>query len=99
MQLDLVQRKAKETANRYLVHLKSEKHLKKNKLNFTPNIKLDLGFTSLSDYSENGSTNLKFDRQNIGTIITYIGGTLDSSSNLRNGTFKPYFEYDYFAEY
>ena len=41
---------------------------------------------------------MKFDRQNIGTIITYIGGTLDSSSNLRNGTFKPYFEYDYFAD-
>ena len=63
-----------------------------------PNIKLYLVFTSLSDYSENGSTNLKFDRQNIGTITTYIGGTLDSSSNLRNGTFKPHFEYDYFAD-
>jgi uncharacterized protein YhjY with autotransporter beta-barrel domain len=71
---------------------------KKNKLNFTPNIKLDLGFTSLSDYSENGSTNLKFDSQDIGTIITSIGGAVDSSTNLRNGTFKPYFEYDYFAD-
>ena len=71
---------------------------KKNKLNFTPNIKLDLGFTYLSDYSENGSTNLKFDSQDIGTIITSIGGAVDSSSNLRNGTFKPYFEYDYFAD-
>ena len=71
---------------------------KKNKLNFTPNIKLDLGFTSLSDYSENGSTNLKFDSQDIGTIITSLGGAVDSSSNLRNGTFKPYFEYDYFAD-
>ena len=71
---------------------------KKNKLNFTPNIKLDLGFTSLLDYSENGSTNLKFDSQDIGTIITSIGGAVDSSTNLRNGTFKPYFEYDYFAD-
>ena len=71
---------------------------KKNELNVTPKIKLDLGFTSLSDYSEQGSTNLKFDRQNIGTIITSIGGALDSSSNLRNGTFKPYFEYDYFLD-
>ncbi len=71
---------------------------KQNKLNFTPKIKLDLGFTSLSDYSESGSTNLKFDRQNIGTIITSIGGAADSSSNLRNGTFKPYFEYDYFLD-
>ena len=71
---------------------------KKNELNVTPKIKLDLGFTSLSDYSEQGSTNLKFDRQNIGTIITSIGGAVDSSSNLRNGTFKPYFEYDYFLD-
>ena len=71
---------------------------KKNELNVTPKIKLDLGFTSLSDYSESGSTNLKFDRQNIGTIITSIGGVVDNSSNLRNGTFKPYFEYDYFAD-
>ena len=71
---------------------------KKNELNITPKIKLDLGFTSLSDYSEQGSANLKFDRQDIGTIITSIGGAVDSSTNLRNGTFKPYFEYDYFAD-
>ena len=71
---------------------------KQNEFNVTPKIKLDLGFTSLSDYSESGSTNLKFDRQNIGTIITSIGGVVDSSSNLRNGTFKPYFEYDYFLD-
>ena len=71
---------------------------KKNELNITPKIKLDLGFTSLSDYSESGSTNLKFDKQNIGTIITSIGGAVDNSSNLKNGTFKPYFEYDYFLD-
>ena len=77
---------------------KIRKTFKKNELNFTPNIKLDLGFTSLSDYSEQGSANLKFDRQSIGTIITSIGGAVENSSNLRNGTFKPYFEYDYFAD-
>ncbi len=90
--------KGKRDGKQIFSSFKIRETFKKNKLNFTPNIKLDLGFTSLSDYSENGSTNLKFDRQNIGTIITYIGGTLDSSSNLRNGTFKPYFEYDYFAD-
>ena len=50
------------------------------------------------EYSEKGSANLKFDRQNIGTIITSIGGTVDNSSNLRNGIFKPFFEYDYFLD-
>ena len=72
--------------------------LKKNKVNFTPNIKLDLGYTNLSDYEEEGSANLKFDDQYIGTIITSLGGAVDSSSNLINGTFKPYFEFDYFAD-
>ena len=71
---------------------------KKNELNFTPKLKLDLGFTSLADYSENGSANLKFDSQRIGTIITSIGGAVDNTSNLRNGTFRPYLEYDYFAD-
>jgi hypothetical protein len=77
---------------------KIKETFKKNKLDFTPNIKLDLGYTNLSEYEEEGSANLKFDDQNIGTIITSIGGAVDSSSNLRNGTFKPYFEYDYFAD-
>ncbi len=90
--------KGKRDGKQIFSSFKIRETFKQNKLNFTPKIKLDLGFTSLSDYSENGSTNLKFDRQNIGTIITYIGGTLDSSSNLRNGTFKPYFEYEYFVD-
>ena len=88
----------KRDGNQIFSSFKIRETFKQNKLNFTPKIKLDLGFTSLSDYSESGSTNLKFDRQNIGTIITSIGGAADSSSNLRNGTFKPYFEYDYFLD-
>ena len=70
----------------------------KNSINFTPNIKIDLGYTNLSGYEENGSANLKFDDQDIGTIITSLGGVIDSTSNLKNGTFQPYFEYDYFAD-
>ena len=71
---------------------------KKNELNFTPNIKIDLGFTSLSKYHEDGAANLTFDRQNIGTIITSIGGAVDNSANLRSGTFKPFLEIDYYAD-
>ena len=84
--------------NQIFSSLKIRETFKKNELNFTPKLKLDLGYTSLSAYSENGSTNLQFERQNIGTIITSIGGIVDNSSSLRNGTFKPYFEYDYFAD-
>ena len=84
--------------NQIFSSFKIRETFKQNELNITPKIKLDLGFTSLSDYSENGSANLKFDRQDIGTIITSIGGAVDNSSNLRNGTFTPYFEYDYFLD-
>ena len=78
--------------------LKIRETFKNDKLNFTPNVKIDLGFSTLSGYDEDGPANLKFNRQNIGTIITSIGGAVDSSSNLRSGTFKPYFEYDYFLD-
>ncbi len=84
--------------NQIFSSFKIRETFKQNELNITPKIKLDLGFTSLSDYSENGSANLKFDKQNIGTIITSIGGAVNSSSNLRNATFRPYFEYDYFLD-
>ena len=86
-------------------NVESEKHTSiigskkiKNNLDGSFYSKIDLGFTSLSDYSENGSTNLKFDKQDIGTIITSIGGTINNSSILRTGTFRPYLEYDYFAD-
>ena len=62
----------------------------KNNLGGSFYSKIDLGFTSLSDYSEKGTTNLKFDRQDIGTIITSVGGAVDNSANLRSGTFKPF---------
>ncbi len=88
----------KRDGNQIFSSFKIRETFKQNELNITPKIKLDLGFTSLSDYSESGSTNLKFDKQNIGTIITSIGGAVDNSSNLKNGTFKPYFEYDYFLD-
>jgi len=71
---------------------------KNNKLNFTPNVKIDLGFSTLSDYSERGTANLKFSRQNIGTIITSIGGTLDNIIDLNGGTLKPFLEMDYYAD-
>ena len=80
-----------------LTSINSAKKIKNN-LGGSFYSKIDLGFTSLSDYNENGSTNLKFDRQDIGTIITSIGGSVDNSANLRSGTFKPFLEIDYYAD-
>ena len=89
---------AKRDGKQIFTSSKIRQTFEKNKVNFTPNIKLDLGYTNLSDYEEEGSANLKFDDQYIGTIITSLGGAVDSSSNFKNGTFKPYFEFDYFAD-
>ena len=89
---------AKRDGKQIFTSFKIRQTYEKNSVNFTPNIKIDLGYTNLSGYEENGSANLKFDDQDIGTIITSLGGVIDSTSNLKNGTFQPYFEYDYFAD-
>ena len=72
----------------------------KEKINFTPNIKLDLGLTTLSDYVEKGADglNLRFGRQNIGTIVTSLGSTIDNTININNGVLKPNFQLEYNAD-
>ena len=90
--------KGKRDGKQVFGSFKIRETFKNNELNFTPNIKIDLGFTSLSDYQEDGTTNLKFDRQNIGTIITSIGGAVENSANLKIGTLKPFLEIDYYAD-
>ena len=72
----------------------------KEKLNITPNIKLDLGFTSLSDYTETGAEglNLKFNRQDTGTVITSIGSVIDNAINIDNGIIKPNIQLEYNAD-
>jgi hypothetical protein len=72
----------------------------KEKLNITPNVKVDLGFTSLSDYTETGADglNLKFNRQNIGTIITSVGSIIDNTIDINNGIIKPNIQLEYNAD-
>jgi len=72
----------------------------KEKINFTPNIKLDLGLTTLSDYMEKGAEglNLRFGRQNIGTIVSSLGSTIDNTININNGILKPKIQLQYNAD-
>jgi len=72
----------------------------KEKLNITPNVKVDLGFTSLSDYTETGADglNLKFNRQNIGTIITSISSIIDNTIDINYGILKPNIQLEYNAD-
>lgn len=89
---------ATRDGNQIFASFKIRETIKRGKLNFTPNVKIDLGFSTLSDYVEEGPANLKFNRQNIGTIITSIGGTLDNIIDLNGGTLKPFLEMDYYAD-
>jgi len=88
----------KRDGKQVFASFKIRETVKKNKLNFTPNVKLDLGFTTLSDFSEKGTANLKFNRQNIGTVITSIGGAVDNIIDLNGGTLKPFLQMDYYAD-
>ena len=90
--------KGKRDGNQVFASFKIRETFKNDKLNFTPNAKIDLGFSTLSDYVEEGPANLKFNRQNIGTVITSIGGTLDNIIDLNGGTLKPFIEMDYYAD-
>ena len=89
---------AKRDGKQVFASFKIRETFKNDKLNFTPNAKIDLGFSTLSDYVEEGPANLKFNRQNIGTIITSIGGTLDNIIDLNGGTLKPFLQMDYYAD-
>ena len=90
--------KGKRDGNQIFASFKIRETFKNDKLNFTPNVKIDLGFSTLSDYVEDGPANLKFNRQNIGTVITSIGGAVDNIIDLNGGTLKPFIEMDYYAD-
>jgi hypothetical protein len=90
----------KREGKQIFTSIKFRETFTKEKLNITPNIKVDLGFTSLSDYTETGADglNLKFNRQNIGTIITSIGSVIDNTIDINNGIIKPNIQLEYNAD-
>ena len=90
----------KREGKQIFTSIKIRETFTKEKLNITPNIKLDLGLTSLSDYTETGAEglNLKFNKQNIGTIITSIGSAIDNKINIDKGIIKPNIQLEYNAD-
>ncbi len=61
----------------------------KDKFNITPNGRLDLGYTKLSEYSEIGTDALTYDTQHIETGMVSIGIRLDDTIQFESITFKP----------
>ena len=72
----------------------------KNKLNFTPKIKINYGITHFGEYTETGAAglNLKFEDQYIGNFTSSIGASLDNIYELKIGSLIPYFDFEYYAD-
>ena len=71
-----------------------------DKLNVTPKMKLDLGATRFSGYSEKGAEGLtlKFEDQYIGNVISSIGTSIDKEYVFENNSLIPYFDFEYSAD-
>ena len=72
----------------------------KNRLNFTPKLKINYGITHLGAYKETGSTglNLEYEDQYIGNFTSSLGTSLDNTYDFEVGSFIPYFDFEYYAD-
>ena len=72
----------------------------KNRLNFTPKLKINYGITHLGAYKETGSEglNLEYDDQYIGNFTSSVGTSLDNTYDFEVGSFVPYFDFEYYAD-
>ena len=72
----------------------------KNRLNFTPKLKINYGITHLGAYKETGSAglNLEYKDQYIGNFTSSLGTSLDNTYDFEVGSFIPYFDFEYYAD-
>ena len=72
----------------------------RNRLNFTPKLKINYGVTHLGAYEETGADglNLEFNDQYIGNFTSSLGTSLDNTYDFKIGTFIPYFDFEYYAD-
>ena len=72
----------------------------KNRLNFTPKLKINYGITHLGSYKETGSEglNLQYEDQYIGNFTSSVGTSLDNTYDFEVGSFIPYFDFEYYAD-
>ena len=73
--------------------------LEKDRLNLSPSMRLDVGYTNLSSYSETGKDALAYDAHNIKTGKISTGVLLDDTIQLNSITFKPNGRLEYGADF
>jgi len=61
----------------------------KNEINISPNIRLDLSYTTLSEYSEVGTSPLQYAEQTVETVGLYGGFTFNNELTKNNYILRP----------
>jgi len=62
---------------------------KKNNSDISPNIRLDLSYTTLDEYDETGTSPLKYGQQNIETMGLYTGFTVNNEISKNDYILRP----------
>ena len=62
---------------------------KKNQINISPNVKVDLSYTSLAAYTETGTSAIKYDEQQVKTFGLYGGFDFNNEIIKSNYTLRP----------
>ena len=62
---------------------------KKNNSDISPNIRLDLSYTTLDEYDETGTSPLKYGQQNIETMGLYTGFTVNNEISKNDFILRP----------
>ena len=81
------------------------KRLKKNRYNYNPTLRIDLGFTEFESYRETSSFSNKdsdaliFDKHEIITGLANIGMIVDNTVHLKNSTIKHNGRLEYIADF
>lgn len=62
---------------------------KKNQINISPNVKVDLSYTTLAAYTETGTSAIKYDEQQVETVGLYGGFDFNNEIIKSNYTLRP----------
>ena len=76
--------------DQYFASLNYGKVLEKGNLNLIPTAQIDIGYTELDAYSEDGTDALNYEKQTIENGFASIGLGFNNFINYRNSTFKPF---------
>ena len=66
------------------------KNVNKDSFNIIPNVRLDLGYTKLDAYNENGTNALAYDDESFKNLMVSSGVRVDNMIKFKNSNVKPF---------